>query len=218
MLMLIGQVAGFMMARRGIPSLHASAVVIDGQAVAFIAPPGHGKSTLAAGFVRRGASLLTDDVLPLVQQDGEIVGRPSLPMMKLWHDTAHQAFDLTIATAAETKNRVLVEKPLVTDRAQLRFAEGPSPLRAIYVVDRFDPAVRGTSGVRSERLNPQAALAALITQTYRGDILTPAEMAGMLPFYAQVAARVPVRRLSYPTGFDRQEASQAQVLADLGVR
>ena len=212
-LMLIGQVAGLMMARRGISSLHASAVVIDGKGVAFIAPPCHGKSTLAAGFVRQGASLLTDDVLPLVQEDdGKVVGWPSFPMMKVWRDTARHAFDLETEVDAGS---VLDEKQLLTNRAQLRFAERPASLRAIYVVNRFDPTERGTIAIRSERLEPRAALAALIAQTYRGDILTPAEMAGILPLYARLAACAPVRLLSYPSGFDRQAATQAQILADL---
>jgi hypothetical protein len=216
-LMLIGQVAGLLMVRRGIPCLHASAVVVDGKAVAFIAPPGHGKSTLAAGFVRRGASLLTDDVLPLVRGSdagrGEIVGHPSLPLMKVWHDTARHELDLDFEPPAAGP---LVEKPLVADRERLRFAERPAPLRAIYVVNRYDPVAASTTAVRSERLGPREAITALIAQTYRADVLTPAEMAGLLPIYAQLAARAPVRLLSYPSGFDRQGATQARVLADLG--
>lgn len=212
-LMLIGQVAGLMMARRGITSLHASAVVVDGKAVAFIAPPGSGKSTLAAGFVARGASLLTDDVLPLARAGDDIVGLPSLPMMKVWHDTAHHTLDLDVVP--EMKGGVAVEKSLVTDRAQLRFAEDPAPLRAIYVVDRFDPAARGTTEVTTERLGARAAIAALLGQTYRADILTAAEMATSLPLYARLAACAPVRRLSYPSGYGLQAATHAQILADL---
>ena len=52
--------------------LHASAVVLDGAAVAFTAPSGTGKSTLAAHLVAAGASFLTDDVLALDDRNGVV--------------------------------------------------------------------------------------------------------------------------------------------------
>src|SRR6185436_12200791 len=49
--------------QRGILPLHASAVLIDGELVAFLAPSGTGKSSLAAAFVTDGAVLFADDLL-----------------------------------------------------------------------------------------------------------------------------------------------------------
>jgi hypothetical protein len=62
---LFGPIIGFVLHLRGTPCLHASAVVIDGRAVAFLGHSGAGKSTMAAAFVRRGFAALTDDVLAL---------------------------------------------------------------------------------------------------------------------------------------------------------
>jgi hypothetical protein len=58
---LLGQVLSFALLSRGYEPLHATAVVIDGQAIAFLGDCGHGKSTLGAGLIARGFGLLTDD-------------------------------------------------------------------------------------------------------------------------------------------------------------
>ena len=43
--------------------LHASAVVQDHKATAFLGPPGYGKSTIAAAMNRWGYPFITDDIL-----------------------------------------------------------------------------------------------------------------------------------------------------------
>lgn len=51
----------------GLGSLHASAVVLQGTAVAFLGESGAGKSTAAAMLcMTRGAEILSDDVLPVL--------------------------------------------------------------------------------------------------------------------------------------------------------
>jgi hypothetical protein len=58
-----GTVMALVLDLRGTPSLHASAVEVDGRAVAFLGPSGVGKTTTAAMFCAAGARLVTDDVL-----------------------------------------------------------------------------------------------------------------------------------------------------------
>jgi hypothetical protein len=60
-----GTITAFLLAMRGRCVLHGSAVDVGGQGVAFVGPSGQGKSTMAAIFCSAGASLVTDDVLPL---------------------------------------------------------------------------------------------------------------------------------------------------------
>ena len=57
---------------QGMEVLHASAVCLDGRAVAFLGRSGAGKTTLATRLLARGARLLTDDVLALTA-DGTTV-------------------------------------------------------------------------------------------------------------------------------------------------
>ena len=61
-ILLAGTVTAFLLALRGETVLHASAVAIDGAAVAFVGQSGRGKSTIAALLCVAGAELVTDDV------------------------------------------------------------------------------------------------------------------------------------------------------------
>lgn len=62
-ILMAGTVGAMLMALRGDTVLHASAVAVDGRVLAFVAPSGGGKSTLAALLCGQGAELVTDDVL-----------------------------------------------------------------------------------------------------------------------------------------------------------
>lgn len=84
---LLGPILAFALRRRGTLSLHASAVVIDGRAVAIAAAPAGGKSTTAAAFADRGAAVVTDDVLPIVWRGDEPYAAPGYPRLRLWADT-----------------------------------------------------------------------------------------------------------------------------------
>jgi hypothetical protein len=62
-ILLAGTATAFLLSLRGETVLHASAVAIDGTALAFVGQSGRGKSTLAALLCVDGADLVTDDVL-----------------------------------------------------------------------------------------------------------------------------------------------------------
>ncbi len=68
-----GTVTAFLLAVGGRFVLHGSAVEQGGRALAFVGVSGQGKSTIAAMFCAAGASLVTDDVLPLEFDSGDAV-------------------------------------------------------------------------------------------------------------------------------------------------
>ena len=78
--LLAGLAVGFLLNVAGECVLHASAVEVDGAAVAFAGPSGAGKSTLAALLCSAGARLITDDVLRLGVEEGVVCvgGGPQL--------------------------------------------------------------------------------------------------------------------------------------------
>ncbi len=62
---LLGPVMGFVLRRRSILALHASAVCIGGQAVALCGESQAGKSVTAAALALRGIPVLCEDITPL---------------------------------------------------------------------------------------------------------------------------------------------------------
>ena len=82
----LNQVVGFAATLQGLEVLHASAVAIDGRAIAITAPSGVGKSTLATALMRLGARPVTDDVLAvegdgtrLMSHPGPVAGAAATP-------------------------------------------------------------------------------------------------------------------------------------------
>ncbi len=209
---LAGPIATLALYQRGVACLHASAVVVDGAAVAFLGPKGQGKSSMAAGLLRRGASLLTDDVLPLEEQADGIYGRPSLPILKLWDRSVEGALGLNEKLPVVFPG---VEKRLVSLEGRFPFAEAPARLRALYVLDRYDPAIAGAAGVSIERLSLRDAFLALVGQTSIREMLLPSEIAQRLPVYARLSRQAPVRVVRFPDGFEHQDRVHERILADL---
>jgi hypothetical protein len=70
--LVLAQVLPLAAVLRGLDVLHASAVAIEGRAVAFLGASGAGKTTLAAHLAARGARLVTDDVLAVDLARGRV--------------------------------------------------------------------------------------------------------------------------------------------------
>lgn len=88
-LYLSGSIYAAVACLNGFLPLHASAVAVGGQVVAFTGPSGAGKSTLAAGLARAGFPLFCDDTLVLDPAGaGPLLGLPGHKRMKLWPDAA----------------------------------------------------------------------------------------------------------------------------------
>lgn len=86
--LLTGSALSALLQQRGIVTLHASAVVINDQAVAFFGQSGAGKSTAATALVERGFPLVTDDVLGLqLGFCGTVFVLPGYPRLGLWDAT-----------------------------------------------------------------------------------------------------------------------------------
>jgi hypothetical protein len=184
---LLGPAAGLVLHHLGYPSLHASAIVSSAGAIAFMGWHGDGKSTIAAIHVVAGARLLGDDVLPIELRDGDIFARPGLPPVKRGPSSALGVGGLVLS---------------------------PTRLKAVYVLNRYDPIQSGCRVVTSNALTPRLALTVLLTHTCGREYLLPEETARLLPVYGRLAASVPVRVLNYPVGFQYQDAVREHIRLD----
>lgn len=147
-LLLLGAVVPAVALKRGWLPLHASAVRIDGRAVAFLGPSGAGKSTVAAAFMRAGYGVAADD---LAMVDGTASEGPwlwpSVPFFKLCPDAVSH---LQLVATGEAPNLKRKRKLLVP--ANDAFVMAPLPLRAIFHL-RWDSAnpssISGLHGARA---------------------------------------------------------------------
>ncbi|MGV3724027.1 MAG: hypothetical protein ACO1SX_24305, partial [Actinomycetota bacterium] len=209
-LVLIGQISTFLLGKHGFPCLHASAVIAEGRTAAFLGTNGQGKSTMAGSFLARGATLLTDDALPL-HVDGETVyGAPGVPLMKMWSDTAN-----SLAISETLPNLPLINKKLLILEGRYPFAAAPARLDGLFILSRYQTTPGDSSEVSLTRLSERDALTAMLAQTSWNMLLTREEVARLLPFYAGICRRVPVWLLQFPHGYEHQDAIHLRVLREL---
>jgi hypothetical protein len=111
---------------RGFELLHASAVTTDHGLIALVARTGGGKSSLAAEFLGRGATLFSDDIVALQETGGEVIAHPGPPLMNLPRVLAPARVGATvIADLGE-------ERWVALDRAPV----AATPLAAVVLVNR----------------------------------------------------------------------------------
>ena len=86
-MIVIGPVLAALCYQRGLLTLHANTVAINGQAVALCGPSGAGKSTLAAWLATRGQPLVSDDVLPIKRGQSGTIAHTGNRHLRLWRET-----------------------------------------------------------------------------------------------------------------------------------
>jgi hypothetical protein len=211
-MMVLGQIAVFLLHHRGLPCLHASAVRTLYGTAAFLGVHGQGKSTMAACFLRRGAELLTDDVLPVRPGPEGVMAGPSVPIMKMWPQTVSEG----LAFSEPLPNLLRgLDKKLLAVGNRYPVVHDATRLSAIYVLYRFDPEAAGTDSLHIRQLTHREALTALLSQTSWSGLYSPAEVARVMPVFLQVISQTPVRLLGYPNGFEHQDAVYTGILQDL---
>jgi hypothetical protein len=74
--------------QRGRLVLHASAVNLRGNGIAFLGASGDGKSSVAASLLMRGHSFVVDDIAAIELQHGKAVLYPGFPQLRLATEAA----------------------------------------------------------------------------------------------------------------------------------
>ncbi|MFI5072712.1 MAG: hypothetical protein ACHP8A_17670, partial [Terriglobales bacterium] len=187
---LLGPVFGIVLRLRGVTCLHASAVALQGKAIAFMGPPGAGKSTTAALFARSGHAVLSDDIAALVERERSFCVLPAYPCLNLWSEMIEALGGSVGKPAAEWSAVDKVRVPL--DSGDSRFEREALPLAAIYVLANRSAEPRAPL---IELLPPQRALMNLVANTYGNAILDSTMRAQEFRVLGQIAGSVPIRSL-----------------------
>ncbi len=186
---LLGPVFGFVLVLRGMACLHASAVVVNSEAVALVGPAGSGKSTTAAAFSSRGLSIVAEDVVTLDDRHDRFLVRPSYPCIRLWPASVKALYGDESHLPLLTPNWDKRYLELTPEKFELE----PLPLSAIYVLgERADNA----AAPFVQPLDRTDALLSLIANTYTNYLMDRQMQARQFDLLTRVLANIPVRKLT----------------------
>lgn len=199
----LNQIVPLVMGCDGDPVLHASAVVIDGRAIAFLGPTRRGKSTLAAAFANAGYPFLTDDGL-ILDRDGEGYWvRPRAPFMRLCSDS-----EAAILQSAEVRPGSDHCKSRILAGGEFPFHDEPAPLAAIYLLP--EPQQRDRTEILP--LSRPAALSELLKHSFILDVEDRQRMKDLFHRLAGVVERIDCFALDYPRRYPELPSVLASII------
>jgi hypothetical protein len=187
-ILLAGTVSALLLNLRGHLVLHASAVEIDGAALAFVGQSGRGKSTMAALMCVDGAELVTDDVLsvdpgPPVTCIG---GAPELRLREKAASIARADPAAVIRTTADERH-AFAPRAATVERRPLKAIVIPSPSR-------------DAAQVETELIEPGKALFALLAFPRVHGWRDKQVLAREFAMLSQLVNEVPVVEATIPWG------------------
>ena len=185
-----GPVMGFLLRRRGVVSLHASAVSICKHAVVLCGASESGKSSTAASLALQGVPVLCDDIAAVTGQGGGFAVQSAYPRICLWPDTVE----------------ILLGRPDALPRLSPTWEKCFLPLdgkRASFVADRKSLGIiyllssrhNDVAAPRIETLARREALLGLVQNTYMNWHLDREQRAAEFDVLCRVVAQIPVRRV-----------------------
>ena len=190
---LLGQVLSFSLLSFGCEPLHSTAVVDDGEAVAFLGDCGYGKSTLGAAFVARGFRILTDDLLVLEPRSSAWMAHAGPPRLKLFPSVATKV----LARRGRARLNAGTSK-LVLRLSPDETCDRIVPIRSLYVLG--DP--RGNAGASARitiaPLRGEEAFLEITRAAFNVIQMDRARLANHFVMASRLADEIPIRRLIFP--------------------
>ncbi len=186
----LGPVAGFLLRRRHISCLHASAVELCGNAVCFCGEAGSGKSTTAAALALRGIPVLAEDIVALREVDGNFQAVPGYPRVCLWRESVRLLLGSDDTLPQWTP--VWEKRYLPLDGRRAGFTRRNLPLGLVYL---FAPRSSETTAPRVEILSQREALLELVQNTYMNWVLGREKRATEFDTLCRLVQRVEIRRI-----------------------
>lgn len=186
-LLVVGNVMACVLTLVGESVLHASAVEIDGAAIAFLGSSGMGKSSLAALLCANGARFITDDLLRLQANGGNWRCFPGAGQLRLRKDAAVLLDFFPTMLEATPDGRVAV-----------KMDAGPSmPLLRAVVIPHLS---RNCHTLKLEQIPQSRALLYLMAYPRIQESAQRKPLQRRLDFLGRIAASVPVHKAEIPWG------------------
>jgi hypothetical protein len=207
---LLGTAMPLWLERKGTVTFHCAAVETCGNAFVLLADSGEGKSTMAAHLLKKDCRLLADDVTAVEVESGTPMIQPAFPQMKLWPGSVKH-----LKKREKAYPRVIKGFPKrlvpVGGEDVGGFCNRPTPLKAIYLLKQ------GTAReeTRIEEKSQSQCLVELLCYSFVGKLLEGSSgRPERLKRLGDVARCVPLKELTYPTGFDKIHEVCDRILDD----
>ncbi len=206
---LLGQAISFALVKSGFEPLHATRVVVDGDAIAFLGDSGYGKSSLAACFLEDGHRLLTDDLLIIEEASDRFLAYPGPPRIKLFSQMARRFLGDSgsgVPMHASTLKRVLPLEPA-------RVSTQVTPLKAFYAIASPQEATQ-EQGVRIAPVSSREAFVLLMANVFNYVIVDSVRLHQQFAAMAALAA-VPMKKIYYPRIADALPLVRTAIVRDV---
>jgi len=207
---LLGQALSFALVKNGLEPLHATAVVVAGNAIVFLGDCGVGKSSLAAAFLQAGHRLLTDDLLLLRRTAQGLMAYPGPPRIKLFPEMARKVLG-GIVTGDPMNPQT---RKLIISLNQDCACATPVPVRALYVLaspDRTAHEVR----IRIVKLSRREAFVRLLASAFNYVILDPDRLRRQFEATRVLANAITAKTLSYPRSVESLPLVREAIVYDI---
>jgi hypothetical protein len=187
---LVGPVMGFVLRRRGLTALHASAVRVGEIAAVISGPATAGKSTTAAALALRGLPTLCEDIAALHEHRGQFYVQPGYPRVCLWPDSVEKLLGSEDALPLLTPT--WEKRFLALDGERAKFEARMRPLGAVYLLGLRS---HEETAPRLIEVTPREALLDLVQNTYMNVLLSREQRAAEFELLSRLVNQVPCKRV-----------------------
>ena len=176
--------------------LHASAVGIGDETVAFIGMSGSGKSTIATYLCLNNCELMSDDALLIFYKSNEYFGSPSYPGLRLWPDMVEKLFkkNVTSSNVSNFKNKQLL--PALEN--SISFSNKEKKIKALYLL-------KNAENFSIEKISPFSAFGEIIKHVVRLDITDEKTNIEQFNFVNKIMNNVDLYKINYNKTLDSLE-------------
>jgi len=207
---MLGQALSFALVKRGFEPIHATTVVINGEAVVFLGDSGFGKSTLAASFISAGHPVLTDDLLILQPAGNRVMAYPGPARIKLFPKIAKRF----LGDLADGVRMNPDTEKLILPLHGRQICSLPVPVRVVYALAP-PREVFPKQSIRFETLSIREGFLELVKNTFNYRVTDASRLKRQLEQTSHLVSLLPVRRLSIPRDLDQLPSSREAIVADL---
>jgi hypothetical protein len=188
-------------------TLHGSAVAFDSGVIAFLAPSGYGKSTLAMSLTVAGARFMSDDAVPVRLVGTDVIASPGVPSPRFREDSFARFRDALPAPVAQSNGKVTAGEQLADDVIEAR----ERPLTAVYVLNPVVPEI--ATQLQRSPMPPMIATVHLLANAKLAKLLWAEESERLLTLVAEVTRHVQVWSLEVPRDLDLLPSVVEQLMA-----